>query len=209
MVLLAAVGLFYSWNKSDLLAYRGVLVGYASVSAVAFVLYGSSFFFRRNWRANLALLTVSTVLALYAVEGFQWLRNSNIDQGHRSAALAAGKDYDQRTKVAVVEDLRAESVDAWPTVTPYMHLGSGGLMSNGGALYPLGGLSRVMTVVCNETGRYLVYESDEHGFNNPYATHRAEEIDLAIVGDSFAQGFLRRPRRGRGRLCSGVRGFAF
>ena len=50
-----------------------------------------------------------------------------------------------------------------------------------------------MTVVCNETGRYMVYESDEHGFNNPAGIHNAGGMDVAIVGDSFAQGFCVEP----------------
>lgn len=193
MVLLAATGLFYSWNKSDLLAYRGVLVGYASVSTVAFAVYASSFFFRPVWRANLALVTVSTVLSLYVIEGFQWFTNYNIDQGHYGAALAAGEDFDEREKIEVIEDLRAKGVDAWPPVTPYMYLGSGGLSGTQGLIYPLGGLSHRVTVVCNETGRYMVYESDEHGFNNPEGSHQAKDIDVAIVGDSFAQGFCVAP----------------
>lgn len=55
-------------------------------------------------------------------------------------------------------------------------------------LLPLGGISGVTTVHCNEVGEYLVYRSDEHGFHNPSGLWERREIELALLGDSFAHG---------------------
>lgn len=32
---------------------------------------------------------------------------------------------------------------------------------------PVAGMATTTTVFCNESGEYVVYESDEHGFHNP------------------------------------------
>ena len=186
MVLLSIAGLYYSWNKSELLAERGVLHAYAVVSGVIFLLYASCFWCGRGVRSNLALVTVSTLLSVYAVEGFFWVTGYSTD--HYGAVRAAGGDFDTRETVEVIADLRAQHVDAWPSVLPAMHLGSGGLAVGGDRIYPLGGVPEKVTVVCNESGRYMVYESDEHGFHNPRGLYAMDSVDLAIVGDSFAQG---------------------
>jgi lysophospholipase L1-like esterase len=43
-------------------------------------------------------------------------------------------------------------------------------------------------VHCNEIGPYLIYRSDEHGFQNPSGLWGLPQLDVALVGDSFAQG---------------------
>lgn len=186
MVLLAIAGLYYSWNKSDLLADREVLLPYAIGSAIALALFASSFWFGRTARNNLALVTVSTLLALYVVEGFLWVTGYSTD--HYGAVRAAGGDFDTRETIEVIEDLRSQNLDAWPSVLPAMHLGSGGLAIGEDRVYPLGGLPEKVTVVCNESGRYMIYESDEHGFNNPRGLYTKPSVDIALIGDSFAQG---------------------
>jgi hypothetical protein len=186
MVLLGIAGLYYSWNKSALLSDRGVLLPYVIASAVLFALYVSSFWLGRSGRNNLALVTVSVLLSVYVVEAFLWATGYSTD--HYGAVRVAGGDFDTRETIEVIEDLRARNVDAWPSVLPAMHLGSGGLAAGDDRLYPLGGLPEKVTVVCNESGRYMVYESDEHGFHNPKGLYTGAGVDIAIVGDSFAQG---------------------
>ena len=53
---------------------------------------------------------------------------------------------------------------------------------------PLGGISSQKTVVCNETGKYLIYDSDRYGFNNQDHIWDSNNIDLILIGDSFAHG---------------------
>ena len=44
------------------------------------------------------------------------------------------------------------------------------------------------TVFCNESGEYIVYESDEHGFHNPRGTWERRPADLVALGDSYTHG---------------------
>jgi hypothetical protein len=61
------------------------------------------------------------------------------------------------------------------------------LKVNGEALLPLSGVARATTLLCNETGTWTSYFSDQFGFRNPEPIWQ-ETPDLAMVGDSFTQG---------------------
>jgi hypothetical protein len=55
---------------------------------------------------------------------------------------------------------------------------------------PLGGISKVDMVMCNERGKWINYTSDRYGFNNDnsvYENNSGERIIL--LGDSFMQGW--------------------
>ena len=53
---------------------------------------------------------------------------------------------------------------------------------------PLGGVTRVLSVLCNETGTYTLFNSDRYGFKNDDAAYD-RPLDTLVVGDSYAQGF--------------------
>jgi len=111
------------------------------------------------------------------------------------AAKEAGRPFDLRSRREVVADLRAEGVDAVPRLVPAALLEEqpGGRLRSmldlgGDELLPLAGISEVTTVLCNETGSYAVYESDEHGFRNPVRSWATAPVELALIGDSFTIG---------------------
>ena len=106
-----------------------------------------------------------------------------------------GVDFDTRNRFEVVMDLRRGGINAVPSIIPLLLLknqhGSdltSALSVNGKEVLPLGGISNRVTVLCNETGDYTIYDSDEHGFNNPQGIWTAGPIKIATVGDSFTQG---------------------
>ena len=118
------------------------------------------------------------------------------EQKDEIAALATdvGIQIDRRDGVAVLADLRAQGIDAVPAV------GLGGIVAGkllprstesatSEELMPLGGISKVRTVQCNESGQYVTYESDEHGFRNPKGIWDSPRADIAAVGESFVGGF--------------------
>lgn len=136
---------------------------------------------------------------LYA--GELGLRMAARDPGLRvvEEAAAAGRPFDARTRRQVVADLNARGRDAVPRLVP------SGLLEEGPAgefhsrlflddvgaspeLLPLAGISQRTTVLCNETGEWAIYESDEHGFRNPTGIWRRTPVDLALLGDSFTIG---------------------
>lgn len=144
-------------------------------------------------RANTTLVILSCVFALYVTElllpvGFQtlaWVRMTS----------SRSNPIDRRDKVEVVLAARAEGLDAMPAIEPkslMKYLGDGTFrsrLSDGGIeLVALGGVANRHTVVCNEGGSWVTYESDRFGMNNPDAVWD-DSVDVATVGDSFTNGW--------------------
>jgi lysophospholipase L1-like esterase len=133
-----------------------------------------------NVRIKVALVSLSLAVAASVAEVY--LKDF---PGRRARWLASrlGVPYDPRTQLEVVRDLRRRGVDAWPSVVPAV------MDSRAGSdIAPLGGISGVTAVVCNEIGNYLIYQSDARGFNNPPELWSGGPLDIAVLGDSYTEG---------------------
>ncbi|MBS0169359.1 MAG: hypothetical protein JSR62_03315 [Nitrospira sp.] len=127
-----------------------------------------------------------------------WMRLNATDKLVRQPEVVAarrGIPFDARNKIAVVRDLRRSGIDAFPSipVPPLFRTAADNSMEpvlsiEGSPLVPLGGISQKRIVLCNETGLYAVYSSDEHGLNNPLGIWNTQNIDIAVLGDSFMEG---------------------
>jgi hypothetical protein len=106
-------------------------------------------------------------------------------------ARAAGVTIDTRSRPELLDDLRRRHSNVVSAVMLGVvleeRLKSG--VTNPDELMPAGGLSSTMTLLCNEAGQYVTYESDEHGFRNPAGVWRSDRADLALVGESPVQGY--------------------
>ena len=144
--------------------------------------------FRSVVRVNLASTMILSVAAIYAFEAFLqmgWYRPApEIKLGE------PGRAFDRMNHMEVVRNLRDQGRAAFPSVFSRGLLVYRGATTRSalGALLPLGGISDVETVACNETGEFLVYRSDEKGFNNPKGPWNADAVEILAVGDSFTQG---------------------
>ena len=61
------------------------------------------------------------------------------------------------------------------------------LKLNGKPVLPMSGVARIRTSLCNETGDWISYVSDQYGFRNPESSWHGMP-DIATVGDSYTQG---------------------
>jgi len=120
-------------------------------------------------------------------------------QAGRAAADARGERFDGRADMDAVAELRQAGVDAWPmfSISNFLYAegpaavdrANGPLaLADGRKILPLASIPDVTTVYCNEGGRFLIFRSDEMGFNNPAGTWSRNDADIVVVGDSFAQG---------------------
>ena len=114
--------------------------------------------------------------------------NAILDQSRHEKAVQLGVDFDSRSKFEVVQQLTQEGFDAYPNYFPFLARDLGGLPSDEGRIYPLSGLSKTLTVYCNEGGFWSTFVSDEHGFNNPENLYQKDLIDAVLVGDSYVEG---------------------
>lgn len=177
-VILFILVIFYSWYRSSSLHIP------LNLKLIVLLTAGLLFsiitlFMRDNWKTNLAIAVFSTLLAAYCVEFVLFFR---------SQSRFSPVDIDTRNKLEVLEDLHAEDVDAWPRTIPYLFVESNGLLSDNNRIFPIGGISQKTIVFCNESGQYINFKSDEHGFNNPERLYVKGITKVVLVGDSFAQG---------------------
>lgn len=152
-------------------------------------------------KINIALLLVSTVSTLYVIEGGLLILTLCMSSGTLQdpddstfeervhLARKFRMFFDSRTPLEVVVDLRARQIEAYPAMLPVYFVEQPVKTHEPPETLPLGGISHKLTVLCNETGEYAIYESDEHGFNNPYGVFEQRSIDIILVGDSFTHGY--------------------
>ena len=161
----------------------------------------------RSPRIAAALLVVaSTLLSVYAVEVALLVRERWVVSAEpqlegiapaararwltlREAAADAGTPFDPRPRSEIVAELAASQIEAYqPSYGPALISRRLTLEISDEDLLPLGGVSRAPVVFCNRGGGYLIYDNDEHGFRNPLGLYEAGRLEVAIVGDSFANG---------------------
>jgi hypothetical protein len=152
---------------------------------------------------KLLIATSSALLGLFLFEFVLVVRGPRSELEARAAvARELGRAFDSRTRLEVVDALRNDGVDAWPTMKPYLMLDQEAPSGEDDALLPLGGISGSTSVYCNEGGAYSVFETDEHGFRNPTGIHREGSVEAVLVGDSFGNGACVRTREDPASLLS-------
>jgi hypothetical protein len=162
---------------------------------------------RREYRLNIVISVVSLIGALYAAEAFLALRLVSVPQTawwgvnerNRQEVLALaqrfGMKFDTRSRLQVLKDLIQKDIDAVPVISPSEILKrnpdstvKSAIRINDTEVVPLAGISNRVTVFCNESGEYTVYNSDRRGFHNPDQVWRSDGVDIAALGDSFVLG---------------------
>jgi hypothetical protein len=132
-------------------------------------------------KENILILSISIISSLYLIEIVLHLNSPrNYDYKREILAHNANIVFDTRSKFQVYRDLKEEGIDAIPSVQPSSFIGNNDIM-------PLGGVANKTTVFCNESGEMSIFMSDRYGFNNP-DEQWDNNIELVILGDSFAQG---------------------
>ena len=199
-----------------LVATHGMALSYAFLGVIAVGLFAARWL-NASIKINLALVTVSSLVALYAWElvlGVAASRRANFAmtrwllfpmdatpqsaQARLNQSANAKPTFDRRDKLQVIHDLRQQGLMAYPAVVPHDILRwvppnefavlRALPMGNNTELLPLGGVSNALTVFCNESGEYVTYPSDEHGFHNPSGLWKNQQFEIVAVGDSFTHG---------------------
>lgn len=175
---------FYDDNPGDLLYFF-------AAPAIAAIAVLSMLCLPADWRIVAAWCFVAIVPALYGAELYLTLA---FDDRPQEVAAARGDELDWRSKLEVILQLRREGRDAYPTVRAKDLLVDGPgdrlvspIISNGEQLLPLATVPDKTVVSCNETGQWLVYRSDRHGFHNPAHSWETPP-QIMLIGDSFVHG---------------------
>ena len=165
-------------------------------------------------QAQLALICFSATTSVYGLELLVQSRFLSPDTAAKSVMIRLadsrdrkktaselarqwGVEIDTRTADEVIADLRTQGVDALPIIAPANHLliaqPDGSIKSaialDGQEVLPLAAVSRTVTVLCNESGQWIDYRSDERGFSNAIDIWQSNHLDIAALGDSFTHGY--------------------
>ena len=201
----------YGWTAKEGFSFSFAMVLYGVFPAVlASLLFD---FLRRShkFKANAAIVCVSVAFSVYAVEltlaflpssAFPtsktfWGGRASLPYREEIAALAqkSGINFDLRTRFEVVRDFRQRGILAVPSAVPLglvTQQPDGSFKSeiavDGTEILPLSGISNRVTVLCNESGKYAIYDSDQHGFHNPKMVWESSTVSIGAVGDSFTVG---------------------
>lgn len=140
---------------------------------------------------NIMTLCVSTLVSVYflnfSLMTYNVFYKERLTPEYilRHAVTEAGLEWDPRKSGEVLRDLRRAGVDAVPNFTPIRTADYFEALD----YLSLGGRSHATVVMCNEIGSWVTYVSDRFGFNNNDNLHDNPGIEVALIGDSYVQGY--------------------
>lgn len=188
LLFVSSLILLYTYYKAEIVhlgSASGIYYKYYAISIGGIFFWGIVLQLCERIRVNIVIIVFSIGTGLYLTEGIlrftEWQKVDNVGARY---AKKLDISFDSRSQKEVVNDLIREGVDAVPTVPSSSILKHQNLKG----LVPLGGLSNRTTVNDNESGEYLIYESDRHGFNNPDEQWQSTPLGWLLLGDSFALG---------------------
>jgi len=136
-----------------------------------------------TYQITVVIILIPIISAFYAAELFLFfsppLTNARV-------AKNLGIPYDTRSIRGILDDLDEQGEIAFPAIN--VNLFSEGWESDGKKRFPIGGISNVLTINCNESGEFTFYQSDEHGFHNTKGLYEVKNLTIAVLGDSFVHG---------------------
>lgn len=128
------------------------------------------------------LLVVEFLIAALAPDG----PSRQIER--MKTARRLGIPFDSRTKSMVIEQMAEQGKDILPGISRDWALLAPIRQQLPNDLFPLGDVSRSTVVECNEGGQYVFLHTDEFGLNNPPGLLASRDVEIAVVGESFAVG---------------------
>tara|TARA_B100000315_G_C14542793_1_gene571756 strand:- start:296 stop:1690 length:1395 start_codon:yes stop_codon:yes gene_type:complete len=188
-LVLSILLLGYTYYRAEIVyqgGYPEKYFQYYVISLTGILFWGVILRLKDEIKLNIAMVTTSLVVGVYLVE--ITLNFTDHAGWGKFAAHTAVTKIDARNKFQVYQDLKSEGVDATLSLRPAMFRSIKGVPGIE-PLFPLGGLSGKVTVVKNETGKFMIYLSDRYGFNNPDLEWDASQTEWVLAGDSMAQGF--------------------
>ena len=141
---------------------------------------------------NLAFI----VITLFFYEGLFQIKSIwglSIEQKRIKNAIVKNIDFDERDIKEVIDSLSKTGIDVSTALSPFYLLSeydqSNIKKKNDIGLLPLSGISNKLIITKNENGSFGSYYSDKYGFNNLNNIYKKGSADIAIVGDSWAEGW--------------------
>ena len=121
------------------------------------------------------------LFSIYAIEFIYFIKNSNnLEKKKYEYFKENNLDYRERTEI--YDHILKNNLNETLTVPPQNFL------EKNYPLFPLSGISKKKTTMCNESGYYSDYFSDRYGFNNNDDIYERNNVHSVFIGDSFVHG---------------------
>lgn len=102
----------------------------------------------------------------------------------KSPAPMTSTSSDNRKLIEVISDTRKSDAITYQNYVPNLYT----FIQSNDLQFPLSGLSKTLTIDCNESGYWSTFRSDRYGFNNFDKNWDQNEHTALLIGDSFTQG---------------------
>ena len=136
-----------------------------------------------NFQKNYIIMLITSIVCIYILEIylFNWNYSKHNFQiiENKKAAKILGTKFDTRTQYQVIKDMKDKK--AVPSMSRTL------IDVKGKKIQTLSGIGERFTVLCNEEGSWISFNSDRYGFNNPDKLWD-KKIDIMILGDSSGLG---------------------
>ena len=180
--------IFYTFYKSEIHwngTKRNFYFDYYIISIFLLIFSIISFFVSTKIKDYLIIVSFSVLISLYSFETYLLFleHKSKINNNFEVYKKETGKEYDQRSKIQIYNDLKKTDENIKLMVYPSTYFKKKEI-----DIFPLSNISNSKTIYCNENGYYTIYESDRYGFNNPDKEWDQKEIEYMLIGDSFVHG---------------------
>ncbi len=121
------------------------------------------------------------LFSIYAIELIYFIKDyNNLEKKKLEYFKENNLDYRERSEI--YDYILKNNLNETLTVPPQNFLGKNY------PLFPLSGISKKKTIMCNESGYYNEYISDRFGFNNNDDIYERNNVHSVFIGDSFLHG---------------------
>ena len=169
-------------NPEKIFYYLKYLIFFILILTLLLIL---KIFKKKKIIANLNLIIISTVFIVYILEITSYYvinKNKNFQfNQNKKIAKKLNLPFDKRNLKEVYNDLKKdyENINfAYSGVSFNL---------NGVPIKSFGTISKSKIIMCNVIGKWIVYNSDRYGFNNPDELWD-RNVEIVIIGDSYVQG---------------------
>ena len=143
------------------------------------------YFINNNLKGKIFLIFFSITISFYAIESY--LNYKDYISSVKYYAKKNKNYYDDRSRYEYYINRKSEDKSVVISMPPFIIHRDYFKFPEKYKLLPLGGISKKITIFCNESGKFVEYFSDRYGFNNPDDEWEKEK-HIFFLGDSYAHG---------------------
>jgi hypothetical protein len=179
------IWIFYKSEFQNLDEHRGKYLKYYIIFGSIFLIFLLGFFVNKSVNFLILISTISVIFTLYFIESFILFTSyKNLKTKENLYFEKNNTKYDKRSKIEYFNYRKKDNKEIKLAVYPDSFNRKKNIN-----IFPLSGISKKETILCNENGYFVNYISDRYGFNNQDSEWDNESIEYLLLGDSLVHGF--------------------